>query len=54
MYRVSVMSKTFSNMALFLQYFDTYEEARDWVEQTAYIRNHDCIIEYDEDEEGES
>ena len=51
MYRVDIMSKTFENRVLFSQYFETYEEALDWIETTAYIRSHDSRIEY---EEGES
>lgn len=51
MYRVDVMSKTFEDRPLFSQYFKTYEEALEWIEATAYIRNHETRIEY---EEGES
>ena len=51
MYRVDIMSKTFENWVLFSQYFETYKEALDWIEATAYIRNHETRIEY---EEGES
>lgn len=47
MYRVDIMSKTFENRVLFSQYFETYEEALEWIENTAYIRSHESRIEYD-------
>lgn len=51
MYRVDIMSMNIENWILFSQYFETYEEALEWIESATYIRNHETRIEY---EEGES
>lgn len=48
MYRVNIYSDR-SEQILFSQWFETYAEAVDWIEATAYIRSkrHEIIIEED-------